>query len=278
LLEEGWMCLLRFDSGLVSAGVLFEGEAAVDADPHRRWNELLARYPTLEELFANARAERPVTWGGPVQRQLSCAHGAAWVVLPHTYGFVDPLFSTGIAWSLLGVERLADTLCGLAPDHPSISNGVAFDRYARQLEDELEQIDRLVSAAYAARSDFELFAAHSMLYFAFVSFDEATQRLGGSAAPWWRGFLGSGKPHGSILEEAAARVEAAAASKSDPSAYAEWVRRVIEPFNVAGLADPARRNLYPVDLGDLVEAAPKLGLDADEIRAALPGLRGYTEV
>ena len=188
------------------------------------------------------------------------------------------MFSTGIAWSLLGVERLADTLCGLAPDHPSISDGTAFERYARRLEGELEQVDRLVSAAYVARSDFELFAAHSMLYFAFVSFEEATQRLSGEAAPWWRGFLGSGEPRGAILEEAIERVEAVAAGRGDPGGHARWVRRVIEPFNVAGLADPARRNLYPVDLNDLVEAAPKLGLGADEIHAALPGLRGYAEV
>ena len=44
---------------------------------------------------------------------------------------------------------------------------------------------------------------------------------------------------------------------------------MIEPFNVAGLADPAKRNWYPVATGDLFAAAAKLGSSADSIREML---------
>jgi hypothetical protein len=44
--------------------------------------------------------------------------------------------------------------------------------------------------------------------------------------------------------------------------------------NVAGLCDPRRHNLYGVDLDVLVERAHLLGLTPDEVRRALPRLRG----
>ena len=40
-------------------------------------------------------------------------------------------------------------------------------------------------------------------------------------------------------------------------------------FNVAGLADPAKCNWYPVATGDLFAAATKLGASTDRIREML---------
>jgi hypothetical protein len=50
-------------------------------------------------------------------------------------------------------------------------------------------------------------------------------------------------------------------------------RQLIAPRNVAGLADPAKRRLYSVDLQALVDAAPQLGFARDELSARLPRLR-----
>ncbi len=48
----------------------------------------------------------------------------------------------------------------------------------------------------------------------------------------------------------------------------------IAPRNLAGLADPSRNGLYPVDLDALVDASDLLGLTRDEIRREIPRLRG----
>ena len=45
----------------------------------------------------------------------------------------------------------------------------------------------------------------------------------------------------------------------------EEIRRVIEPVIVAGLANRARRNWYPVDAEDLLRAAHKVGASRDEV-------------
>lgn len=49
---------------------------------------------------------------------------------------------------------------------------------------------------------------------------------------------------------------------------------MIAPRNLAGLADPARRRLYPADPEALVAVAGLLGLTRDEMRSRLPRLRG----
>ena len=47
------------------------------------------------------------------------------------------------------------------------------------------------------------------------------------------------------------------------------IGEIIEPFNVAGLADPAKHNWYPAVANDLFAAGAKLGSSADEIREML---------
>jgi hypothetical protein len=63
-------------------------------------------------------------------------------------------------------------------------------------------------------------------------------------------------------------------SAEDAREFADWVARTIAPRNVAGLADPGRRNLYPVDLEALIEGSHRLGLTASDVRRALPRFRG----
>ena len=62
-----------------------------------------------------------------------------------------------------------------------------------------------------------------------------------------------------------------------PEARLDAVGRLIATRNVAGLADPARKRLYPADLEALVTAAGLIGLTRDEVRASLPRLRGGTD-
>jgi hypothetical protein len=47
----------------------------------------------------------------------------------------------------------------------------------------------------------------------------------------------------------------------------ENVRRDLEPFNIAGLADPEKRNWYGVNLEDVVRGAAKLEQTPEQVRA-----------
>ena len=286
LIDEGWMYSLRFDDGVTSAGFLLtsRGLSALDAgassDSASLWLALLDRYPTIANAFADARPLAPIAFRPAIQHRLTRAAGPRWALLPHAYAFVDPLFSTGIAWSLRAVERLA-LVFETASAGERVPGADACARYESALAAEADQVDALVAGAYEATAHFDLFAAQAMLYFATVSFAEVSQRLrpGDSAA--WSGFLGVGDP---VLEplprEALRRLREIThrrgeqGSSAAREAFTRWIAEAIAPRNVAGLADPACRNLYPVDLDSLVDRHALLGMNREQLVAALPALRG----
>ncbi len=114
--DEGWMWVLRFDNGVTSAGVAVTDRLAAElrlADGEPAWHRLLARYPTIATQFADARPIREFTWMPRLAWRSATAAGDRWALLPSAAAFVDPLFSTGIPLTLLGVERLARDIVGL---------------------------------------------------------------------------------------------------------------------------------------------------------------------
>ena len=63
-------------------------------------------------------------------------------------------------------------------------------------------------------------------------------------------------------------------SEAQRREFSTWVTQSIAARNVAGLSDPARYNLYPVDLDVLVERHALLDMSRDALLEALPKLRG----
>jgi FADH2 O2-dependent halogenase len=200
--------------------------------------------------------------------------------MPHAYAFVDPLFSTGIAWSLRAVERLGLAFESCARGRRVPDPGT-LARYESALHDEADQIDLVVAGAYDAMSHFDLFASQAMLYFGTVSFAEASQRLVPDDQAAWKGFLGVGDPilH-PVARESLARLREITKGRgeqghsADRASFVEWLSKAIEPRNVAGLAHPNRKNLYPVDFDALIEQHALLGLSREALIEALPALRG----
>src|SRR5947207_9960115 len=177
-----------------------------------------------------------------IQYDLNRATGENCALMPHAYAFVDPLFSTGIAWSLRAVERLAMAF-EKAKGGRRVPDSETLARYDSQLAKEADQIDLVVAGAYEAMAHFDLFAAQAMLYFATVSFAEASQRLTPTESVAWNGFLGVGDP---VLEplprESLRRLREITCSRGETGSDAErkefsdWIAHAISACNIAGLA------------------------------------------
>lgn len=287
IIDEGWMYSLRFDHDVTSAGFLLSPrgtralELGADVNPSDLWRRLLERYPTIAAAFADAKPVMPVAYRDRIQHRLARAAGSRWVMLPHAYGFVDPLFSTGIAWSLRAVERLG--LCFESPEAGRFPGETQLNRYATLLAREADQIDRMVAGAYEAMTHFDLFAAQAMIYFATVSFVEVRQRLADDEGthPAWSGFLGVGDPVLEPLPRASLRrLRHVTGGRGDSGdsvqrrSFARWVERAIAARNIGGFGDRSRSNLYPVDLELLIDRHALLGMTREQVIAGLPALRG----
>jgi len=276
----GWIWVLRFNNGYTSAGASLTDETAArfglshaaggpDAQPRyaAAWNQLLAQIPVLQAQFSRARLPRttyPFTHIPRLSFRAAQTVGHRWAMLPSAAGFVDPLLSTGFPLTLLGLQRLAAILePGL--DDPDLDARLAT--YAAQTDADLLAAARLIAALYATMDNFPAFTALTMLYFAAVSYSEAARRLGKPQLA--ASFLLHDHPHfGPAMRQL---LDSAASIRTPEQAahLAEQVRRAIEPINVAGLADPARHNWYPVVAEDLLHNAGKLHATRTEIEAML---------
>ena len=264
----GWIWVLRFANGLTSAGVAATQTLAGElrfSEGEPAWGRLLARLPTVAEQFARARPVLPFVSQPNLPFRASRANGAGWTLLPSAAGFVDPLLSTGFPLTLLGIERLGRAL---EEDWNSPRLPGKLERDGQRTLFEVDAAARLVAALYSSFSDFPLFSALSKLYFAAASFSEAARRLG---RPELAGsFLSADRPvFGAAFAECC---HSALQDSRDEASRGELLARIrtaIEPLDVAGLSDEARRNWHPVRAQDLLEGAGKLGASRGEVAALL---------
>lgn len=243
--DDGWMYVLRFESGLVSAGFLLGGSPEPpDASPARQWEGLLRRYPSVAHQFRRARPVRPIDRSQRLQRYLPQCAGEDWAMLAPAAYTMDALFSTGNAHALMTVQRLARILI----ERRGREAGPLLNDYAPALREEVAFIDRLVSTAYGVMSCFPLFVAWSMYYFAGAIAGEERRRQG-RGEPGDR-FLSSHLPWFRAAVEASSRSlgEVARQDTISPEAIEAFERRVAEdvaPINTTGLCQKGKRNLYP---------------------------------
>jgi len=249
LLEEGWMWQLRFDNGVTSAGIALNGlkhalNRAISAE--QDWDAVLSRYPSLVEQFASAQVISPdsgMCQTGRLQRRWLQAAGENWALLPNTAGFVDPLYSAGLAHTMCGVEQIVHRI-----EHHWGRKTLRqqMQQYGAIVQSELDLIDELVHSSYRALKDFDLFVPFSMLYFAAATTYEQ-RRLQKGFSPE-RAFL-CAKDEGFRSITRQLRRELAAAltqpqSRTTINRFFQTVAQLISPFNTAGLCNTRAGNMY----------------------------------
>lgn len=262
--DGGWMWALRFNNGVTSAGIAVEETLAREIGLHEgkpAWNRFLARFPSIAEQFEEARSIREFVTSPRLPYRAARMVGPGWAMLPSAAAFVDPLFSTGIPLTLLGIERLGRILTESWDSHDLNQR---LEEYERATTQEADWTARFISASYAAFPQFTTFAALSMFYFAAASYSEMARRL--DRPRLVQRFLAADHPD---FAPAMAACEDAVHAGA-PRDFEQKVAAAIAPLNVAGLSDPSKRNWYGVDLNDLIHSAEKLGFTPNEMRRVLP--------
>lgn len=262
--DGGWMWVLRFGNGITSAGIAVTETLAGElelAEGEPAWRRFLARFPSVGAQFAQAVPTQALAYAPRLAYRMSAAVGPGWVLLPSAAAFVDPLFSTGIPLTLLGIERLGRIL-EETWGRPELD--MRLRKYGALTLGEADATADFIGACYAAMPCFPAFAALSQFYFAAASYSEMARRL--DKPHLVRRFLASDHAEfGPSLRRAAAWVRRGEVGAN----FSVQVADAIACLNIAGLADPRKRNWYGVDLNDVVDGAAKLGLTPDAMRAVL---------
>lgn len=290
LLDQGWCWMLRMDNGITSVGFVeplpkreevAHVEREKQRDKHREkniwpetpsagvsdpdsWSNQLAwhAYPSLAHLVAEASCVTPSGgWmrTGRLSRCRSRASGPGWVLLPVSYGFVDPLHSTGIAHALSGVVRVAEALLD-EPDRCA----ERLKRYEVELRQEVDWLDLLVAGCYAGQPSFARFCAFACFYFvAAIAFEK---QLAADPQSWPLGFLQCADPALRNVTEQAWQLQRQMEPGDDPAtdmAFTESVRQALKPWNRVQLLDPQSANRIAHS------AAPKYASWKSQQRATL---------
>ncbi len=249
LVDEGWMWNLRFKNNLVSAGFLIDlNNHRTDnlrENPETSWDKLLSGYSSIAKCYENAQlAPIPGRFvvTGRLQRQLEKIFNSRWIALNHTAGFVDPLHSTGIAHTLSGLERLLELFNTKDQQIQVIHN--KLERHQSALSHEFYLIDLLVAGCYLSRHHFNLFHAYTMVYFACtISYEQS--RLAGHLPDTY--LNAADLKIRKLVEESWQDLLEIMEHGPDQKQISGFIRRTrerIEPYNIAGLLDSDKENMY----------------------------------
>jgi FADH2 O2-dependent halogenase len=256
LFDGGWMYVLRFNNGVTSAGFMIDCRRHpldTNVSPEDEWRQWLERYPSVAAQFSRARLTPlcgTLRRTPRLQRRARCTVGPNWAMLPLAAYTLDALHSSGNAHTLYGIERLASIFERRLGRHEFYA---ALQEHQRILQSEIDLIDQIVHGCYRGFVDFELAASFAMFYFAGAHNNEDMRRRGragrGSAF-----LLADNRDFRRAVSRCYDRLVALTADgpprSDDMREYKDLVKREIAPFNIAGLCDETRQNMYPFIVPD----------------------------
>jgi FADH2 O2-dependent halogenase len=171
LFEGGWFWVIPFDNHSASTSELCSVGVNLDIDRYPRpegvsaeeefWRHV-RRFPSVARQFEHARPVRPYVATDRTQFSTRQVVGDRWCLLPHASDFIDPLFSSGLAVTVMSLNALGHRLIDAVR-----RNDFATERFA-YLETWIKRMfrfyDDLVSCSYISFDDFELWNAWNRVW------------------------------------------------------------------------------------------------------------------
>jgi flavin-dependent dehydrogenase len=117
--KKGWFWYIPLHDDIVSVGVVADFEYLFNDRGHRDiekiYYEEIERCPGLVPKLTNAQRVEPVRAAKEYSYQAREVAGDGWVMVGDAFGFLDPLYSSGILLALKSGAMAADAICdGLA--------------------------------------------------------------------------------------------------------------------------------------------------------------------
>ena len=143
-LEHGWCWRIplpgRVSFGIVADPALFR---SLGEKPEEQYDAFLAADPHLKRIFENGRRLTPVVRYGNYQLTTLRGIGDGWALVGDAFGFIDPVFSSGLFLAMDGARKLARAIHAGTP--------AALRRYERAHLRHIEAWRRAIGYFYDGR-------------------------------------------------------------------------------------------------------------------------------
>jgi flavin-dependent dehydrogenase len=110
LADDGWFWVIPLPDGITSVG--FVGDQAAfkgrKGTPQELFLDRVARSPTLSARMGDATLASGIVSTGNYSYRARSGHGDGYMMIGDAYGFVDPMFSTGVLLAMTAGELGAD--------------------------------------------------------------------------------------------------------------------------------------------------------------------------
>ena len=164
IFDGGWLWIIPFDNHpfstnkLCSVGLQFDiDKYGPPGDPEMEFKQFLEDYPSVAKHFVGAARVREWTVAPRLNYTSRETVGDRYCLLAHAAGFVDPLFSRGLANTFESINRLEPKLLrAAAQDRWQREDLISFEQYSLEV---VRINDRLVANSYDAFSSFPLWNA-----------------------------------------------------------------------------------------------------------------------
>ena len=146
--RQGWFWYIPLHDNRVSLGIvrpfeqLFQGRGTHE----ETYREEVEGCPAVKERIANARRATGYFATKDYSYRSKQAAGNGWVLVGDAFGFLDPLYSSGVLLALRSGEFAADAICdGLQSGDLSAAQ---LGRWSEQLNQGIDRMRRLVCEYY----------------------------------------------------------------------------------------------------------------------------------
>ena len=147
--NRSWFWYIPQADDLVSVGVVGDNDFLLRGrgSPSKVFVEELATCPTLEDWLAGAEPADELRVVKEFSYSTSRSAGAGWVLVGDAWGFIDPIYSSGVYFALKSGELAADAILdGLRTNDLSAN---MLGRWVKDFSRQTNLIRKLVAAFYS---------------------------------------------------------------------------------------------------------------------------------
>jgi flavin-dependent dehydrogenase len=155
--NDGWFWYIPLPDDVTSVGVVGDLSRLSNklSTPEKTLEEEIANCPGLEQRMAKAQRVGEVHVISDYSYRSSRCAGDGWVLVGDAFGFLDPMYSSGVFLALKSGEMAADAINDALAS--GSANAVNLSKWGDQLTDGMQTIRKLVYAFYTPGFSFGRF-------------------------------------------------------------------------------------------------------------------------